>query len=213
MQGSGNYVHEKAAVLQDKVLIHSRASRLFHWSFALSAILLILTGFYNHRPFYLGPVVYRGITHTLHISGYLSMGIFTAWIYYMIVTGDYRHLLLRLRDLREFPVLIKYNLFLEQKLPPHAKYNVGQKLIYTGWFFAFVIEAVTGLFMEFPGWIKHIPPLTMQQIRYYHFVVGLYFVVTVPLHVYLAVTEDPARFQAIFTGWVKKPQKDPFEVR
>lgn len=199
--------------MKDKVLVHSRASRLFHWSFALSVILLMLSGFLIHRPLDLGRLFNIGkAVFYQQVAAYTAMGIFTAWVYYMIVTGDYRNLLFRFRDVREFPAFFKYTLFLEQKLPPHAKYNVGQKLIFTNWFIAFIFQAVTGLFFLRPAWANYVPPLTLQHMRYYHFLVALYFMVTVAVHIYLAVTEDPARFQAMFSGWVKKKQKDPFKV-
>lgn len=203
---------QEDSLLKDKVLIHSRASLFFHWAFAVVITLLLLSSFYIHRPLVLGPLFNMGKNLFVHRTmAYTAMGIFTGWTYYIIVTGDYRNLLFRFRDIREFPAFFRYNLFLEQKLPPHGKYNVGQKLIYSGWFFAFVFLAVTGLFLQFPAWANYVPPLTLQQIRYYHFLVALYFLATIPLHVYLAVTEDPARLQAIFTGWVKKKQKDPFK--
>lgn len=199
---------------ENKVLIHSRASRLLHWSFAVVITLLILSSFYIHRPQVLGPLFNMGKNLFVHRSmAYAAMGIFTAWVYYMIATGDYRNIWFRLADVRQIPAFLKYNLFLEQKLPPHGKYNVGQKIIYTSWFFVFIFQAVTGLLLQFPAWTGYVPPLTLQPIRYYHFLVALYFTATVMLHLYMAMTEDPARLQAIFTGWVKKKETGPFEVR
>lgn len=188
----------------NRLFVYSLASRLLHWSFTIVFILLMFSGIYIHYPLLPGLLFPLGKSLFIHrIMAYSAMGIFIFWIYYVVVTGSYRHLLFRFRNVKELPGLIKYYLFWEQKLPPHEKYNAGQKLFFTSWVFVFVFQVISGLFLQFPAWANDVPPLTLQPIRYYHYLSALYFMLTVAIHTYLAFTEDPARFQAMLTGGIK----------
>ncbi len=194
----------------NKVLIHSRASRLFHWSLALSIMVALPAGFYYHYPLDLGPHYGTGLNGFIkQIASFASMAVFSAWVYYIAITGDYRNHLFSFSELKHFLPLFKYYLFVEKKLPPHPKYNIGQRFFHVAWFLGFLIQSGTGLLLLFPDWTNLVVPLTHQQLRYYHFMVALFFAGSIFLHIYLALTEDPARLQSMFTGWIKRsgPQK------
>ena len=46
-----------------------------------------------------------------------------------------------------------------------------------------------------------------QQIRVTKFFLTIYFIITIILHIYLAHTEDIAKTQSMFTGWVRVLRK------
>lgn len=192
-----------------KVLIQSRFTRAFHWLFALSAIILLVSGFYIYNPVNLGDIFDMKINILLQTSiGFFASGIFFAWVYHHIVTQAYKDILVKRRDLADFVGLMKYYLFIEKKTPVHGKYNAGQRIIYTSWILAFLFMFMTGLFLYSANFGYILPfEVIIQKIRFYHFLGALWFLGTIPVHIYLVLIEDPAKLQAIFTGWVKKPQK------
>lgn len=192
--------------MEDKVLIQSRLNRLFHWLFAGSVILLIVSGFYISNPVSLGDVYDMDANILVQsAAAFFASGVFWAWVYHHIVTRAYKDMWFRRRDVADLKGLLKYYFFMEKKPPVHGKYNSGQRLIYTSWFFAFILMFLTGLVLYSANFGYVLPfPVVIQKIRFYHFLGALWWLGTVPLHIYLSFTEDPAKLQAIFTGWVKK---------
>ncbi len=189
-----------------KVLIQSWLNRTFHWLFSLTVMLLIVSGFYVHRPVSLGPTYSMGLNILIQTAvGFFASGVFFGWVYYHLATQSYRDIWFKFRDIGDFQGLLKYYFFIEKKPPQHGKYNSGQRLIYTSWFFAFIFMFLTGLILYSANFGNVQPfPVIFQKVLFYHFLGALWFLGTVPLHIYLVFTEDPARLQAMFSGWVKK---------
>lgn len=192
--------------MKEKVMVQSRMNRVLHWLFALSVLMLMISGFYINRPVNLGDVFSMDKNILLQTgTAFIATGIFTVWVYYYIVTESFREILFRRRDLADFKGLLKYYFFLTEKPPAYGKYNSGQRLVYTSWFFVFLFMLITGLIMYLANFGNILPfAVGLQKIRFYHFLGALWFLGTVPLHIYLSLTEDPAKMQAILTGWLKK---------
>ena len=190
--------------MTEKVCRQSRLNRIFHWLFALSILSLIISGFSTYWP----PSIEHGMAvhNTVHRSlGFFATGLFWGWVYYHIVTQSYTDVWFRVREIKDLKGLFSYYFFFRKNLPRYGKYNPGQKLIYTGWFFGFIFQFVTGLLLYTANFGNILPfPITLQQLRFYHYAVALWFLGTTPLHIYLATTEDPAKLQAMLTGWVRK---------
>lgn len=195
--------------MSDKVLIQSRLTRIFHWAFTFCVIILLISGLYIHNPVDLGNKFDMQLNILLQTSfGFLAAGIFTVWVYHHIMTQAYKDILVKRRDAAELVGLLKYYFFVEKKPPVHGKYNSGQRIIFTSWIFFFIFIFVTGLILYLINFGNILPvPVLIQKVRFYHFLGAVWFLVTIPVHIYLALTEDPAKLQAIFTGWVKKPEK------
>jgi len=192
--------------MSDKVMIQSGFNRIFHWLMFLSIMLLLISGFYIHNPFNLGVLLDMGTNVLVQLAaGFFASAVFAGWVYYYLVTGSYTDVWFRIQDIADFRGLMKYYFFLEEKPPVHGKYNAGQRLIFTSWFFVFIFMFLTGLALYMMNYNNIIPfGIIPQKIRLYHFLGALWFLGTVPLHIYLALTEDPAKLQAIFTGWIRK---------
>lgn len=195
--------------MSDKALIQSRLTRIFHWAYAFSVIILLISGYYIHQPVDLGNAYDMKTAILLQTSfGFLAAGIFIAWVYHHAVTQAYKEILVKRRDAADLVGLLKYYFFMEKKSPVHGKYNAGQRIIFSSWIFFFILMFVTGLFLYLVNFGNIIPfPVLIQKMRFYHFFGALWFLCTVPVHIYLVFTEDPAKLQAMFTGWVKKPDK------
>lgn len=195
--------------MSDKVLVQSRLTRIFHWSFAFCVTILLISGFYIHNPVDLGNKYDMGMNILLQTSfGFLATGIFAAWVYHHIMTQAYKDILVKNRDAADLVGLLKFYLFMEKKPPGHGKYNAGQRIIYSSWIFFFIFMFVSGLVLYLINFGNIIPvPVLIQKVRFYHFFGAIWFLCTVLIHIYLVFTEDPAKLQSIFTGWVKKPEK------
>lgn len=195
--------------MSKKMLVQSLLTRIFHWSFAFCVILLLISGFNIHDPFRAGGFYEMKMNIFLQtVLGFIATGIFAFWIYHHIVTQAYKDILIRRRDLKDFVGLLKYYLFIEKKSPAHGKYNAGQRFVYSSWIVSFFFMSLTGIILHSSNFGNVIPfPITLQKVRFYHFLVSWWFLATVPLHIYLVLTEDPAKLQSIFTGWVKKTGK------
>lgn len=192
--------------MSQKVLFHSRTTRVFHWLFAGSMIMLLITGLYIHHPVDLGTFYNMGTAVVLQkFFGVVASTLVFSWVYYQIVTQAYKDIAFKFRDAADFMGLLKYYLFMEDKPPVYGKYNAGQRIMYTSWFFVFLFMFVTGLVLYWTD-VGNLPqvPVSLQKVRFYHFLAALWFMGTIPVHIYLVLTEDPAKLQAMFTGWLKK---------
>lgn len=189
--------------------------RLFHWTHVLLLGLAIGTGLLLGDPS-IFPIPMRTIRHThLWINAILS-ALILARIYYAFVTGDYRNFLFHRGDGKRFVKLMTYYFFLAKEAPyEETKYNIGQRLIYVSWIFAWLFQAVTGILLANPHHEQSVLLATYfggyQTIRMTRYLIAVYFVVTIIVHIYLATTSDPAKFQAMFSGFVRvkngKPNK------
>ncbi|MHB8170412.1 MAG: cytochrome b/b6 domain-containing protein [Thermincolia bacterium] len=183
--------------------------RFFHWSFAATIIVLIYTGLYNHYPInILGFADMGNIRIIKYMVSYVALFLLIARIYYGIVTRDIDHIIFNRQDLKDLPGFFRYYFFLAPKEPPHAKYNPGQKLIFTSWILIFGFSAITGFILYDHGYFGWLLPMFggLQYLRFLHYLVFLYFLATTMLHVYLAVSEDPAKLQAMFTGHMRRKE-------
>ncbi len=192
--------------LAEKIYIQSRPNRIFHWISSVNVTMLLITGFYLTKPVNLGDIYEIDIAVFLQAAvGFFQSGIFFAWVYHHLVTGAYRDVRFRLQDAADFRGLLKYYFFMEKKPPVHGKYNAGQRLIYTSWFFVFSFMFITGLILYSANFGYVLPfPVLIQKVRFYHFFGALWFLGTVLVHIYLVLTEDPAKLQAMLTGWVRR---------
>lgn len=180
--------------------------RIFHWGFTLSLPLILLTGLELHKPtsflnLNLGKVL---VVHI--VSSWFSLGFLALRLTDALIRKD-DSLLPKLQTFKLFPKLIAYYFFLRPSPPPSKKYNSGQLFIYFSWILLFLIASFLGLASYWQG--KHLIWLWrlvggFQMLRWLKFTITIYFLATIPLHIYLSLTEDLSRLQAIITGYERK---------
>lgn len=185
--------------------------RIFHWGFALSLTGVILTGLELHKPASFLAFNY-GKVYIVHMAfAWLAMGFVAIRIADAMIRKD-RSLIPKFQDLKQFPKLMAYYFFLRSTPPPSRKYNSGQILIYFSWFILFFISVILGLSSYWAGehlvWVWRLVG-GFQVIRWVKFSASIYFLATIPVHIYLSLTEDMSRLQAMVTGYErKKPQSN-----
>lgn len=189
-----------------KSLLHPLPIRVFHWTMFFSVIALMFTGLYMDNPWSWLNVSMKMVRkiHTF-FSCIVTVNL-AAHIYYYFYTNKISEIILLPRDWSNVPGFLRYVFFITKGHPNFGHYNPGQKLIFSLWFLAVTLAAITGSVLLFPDnthWLQlHLGGL--NQIRIVHYSIAILFVVTVPLHLYLVFTESPANLQAMFTGYINK---------
>lgn len=190
-----------------KILNQHLAIRLFHWPFAALMVIEIITGLFISFGISFPPFFNFRAVRLAHIAtGITALYLVIFRIYYAFFTGDYKNFSLSRRDVSSAVELVKYYLFI-RKTPPrlYGKYNTGQKLVYLSWALMVLYLSAAGivlLYTEPTG----LPAKLLggyQLIRLSKLIGTVYFMVSVTVHVYLIVTEDPAKLQAMVTGWLR----------
>ena len=189
-----------------KLLLHPLPIRIFHWVMFLAVMILLFTGLYMDSPWGWLNVSMEVVrkTHTL-FSSIIIINL-VCHIYYYLYINKISEVLLTTRDFVNVSSFIRYNFFITEGHPNFGRYNPGQKLIFTLWFLAVIIAAATGIILLFPSnsqWLQwKLGGLNM--IRTLHFSIAIFFVMSIPLHLYLVFTESPANLQAMFTGYIRR---------
>ncbi|MBP1759244.1 MAG: Ni,Fe-hydrogenase cytochrome b subunit [Firmicutes bacterium] len=181
--------------------------RVFHWGFAISLTLIIFSGLQLHKPASFLALNFSKVL-TVHVAFcWFAMGFVSIRITDALIRRD-KSLIPQIKDLKQFPKLMAYYFFLRPTPPPARKYNSGQLLIYSSWFLLFLVSSLLGLASYWQGehliWVWRLVG-GFQVIRWIKFVASIYFLATIPVHIYLSITEDISRLQAMVTGYERKP--------
>lgn len=196
----------------ETVLLNPVPVRVFHWVFAACIIVLLVTGFYISRP--VGSLwsslafMDMNLARLLHsAAAFVAIGAVIVRVYWAFFSGDYREFLLSRQDIRDLGGFARYYLFLSDHMPSRGKYNVGQKATYGSWLVVFAFQVISGLILRSPYSLVRAAGLLggLEVVRLLHFGAAVWFLATVLVHIYLALTEDPGRLQAMVTGYVRVP--------
>ncbi|MCX7781720.1 MAG: cytochrome b/b6 domain-containing protein [Negativicutes bacterium] len=180
--------------------------RINHWVMAISAVILTITGFHLSQPFSWLAVKMSMVRKVHFIFGFIALANLVSHIAFYVITKTYNDILLRWRDIKDMPSFLKYFLFLSEPHPNFGKYNPGQRLIFCSWALVLIIGGTAGLAAYFPQQAAFVTKLSggPTGIKWVKYLTAVYFAATIPLHLYLVFSEDPAKLQAIFTGYVRK---------
>jgi len=174
-------------------------------------VLLALTGLQIYSPdsFRLFASTYWA-RYIHFICMYVVVWTMVYKIYYVLVTGEIKELFFTLKDLREFPTLVRYYLFgifTGMKKKDWGKFNPGQKLIYTAWPLLMLLQALTGFALYWPDFFSGFNHLVggMGYVRLWHFATSWVFILTIAVHLYLGSTGATVfdYYKSILTGWEK----------
>ena len=181
--------------------------RVCHWGFAFSLTVVLLTGLELHQPASFLALRFSLVFEAHVVSNWVALGFVTIRLADALIRRD-ASLIPRVHELERFPKLMAYHFFLRSSPPPSKKYNSGQLLIYFSWILLYLIASFLGLASYWQG--KHLIWLWRmvggyQILRWIKFSITIYFLATIPLHIYLSLTENISRLQAMVTGYERKP--------
>ncbi|HEY6931037.1 MAG TPA: formate dehydrogenase subunit gamma [Thermoanaerobaculia bacterium] len=187
-------------VVGNEIIRHNRASRLIHWSVAVTFFLCLFTGMPIWTPVfgwmaYLfgGLSVCRVIHPYIGIAFFIfSIAMFFQWISDMHFRDDERGWL--------GPKLMTYMRY-ETDDSQTGKYNGGQKLLFWAVSLGALGLLLSGLVMWFP---RAFPPILIEFSFLLHDVTFILFVVAIVFHIYLGTAAEPGTFGSMTRGTVTR---------
>jgi thiosulfate reductase cytochrome b subunit len=216
---------------------HHGIVRLTHWLTAVLLVGMIASGLQIYAAFprfgpreapypipnpWTGESFPRWATLGGWLAGGLNWHFALAWPFvitglvylaFLVVSGEWRSLLFRRRDLRPALEMQLYYLHLRREHPPQGKHNALQKAAYTGIVILGAISVLSGFAIYKPVQLWWLTALFggYEVTRYWHFVAVWIFVGFTLLHVVLVLVVDPASLRSMVTGWYRGrfPSHDP----
>jgi thiosulfate reductase cytochrome b subunit len=125
-----------------------------------------------------------------------------AYLAYLAVSGEWRKLVFRPRDIRPAIAMARYYLRIDRDHPPQGKHNALQKAAYSGVIALGVVAVVSGLAVYKPVQLHWLAAALggYQAARWWHFWTVWLFVGFSIVHVALVFLADPATLRAMITG-------------
>ena len=185
--------------------------RVMHWAAAGSIVVLVVTGFYIGRPYFItsGEASAHYLMGWMRFLHFAAAGVFVATAivraYWLFAGNQFE----RWRAL--FPVWkqdwinafkqVKFYLMIQpEKAPHYLGHNPLQQLSYTGLYTLAAAQVVTGFAMygqSRPGGVWYtlfgwVVPLLggIQVVHFVHHVLTWAFLAFIPIHIYLALRAD-----------------------
>ncbi|HYG61634.1 MAG TPA: cytochrome b/b6 domain-containing protein [Thermoanaerobaculia bacterium] len=128
-----------------------------------------------------------------------------AYLIYMAVSGEWRSILFRPRDIPRAWQMQLYYLRLRKEHPPQGKHNALQKLAYTAIILLGALSVLTGFAIYKPVQLSWLVAAFggFELARYWHFWAVWIFVAFTLVHVLLVFVVDPASLRSMITGWYR----------
>jgi Ni/Fe-hydrogenase b-type cytochrome subunit len=205
--------------------------RAMHWVAAVSLVVLVVTGFYIGRPYFMtsGEAVNHYLMGRMRFFHFMAAGALVATGiirgYWLLAGNKFERLgalfPVRPRDWVNMFRQVKYYLMIKPERAPHyLGHNPLQQLSYTGVYVITLLMVVTGFamygqanpggfFYTVFGWVA---PLLggLQVVRFLHHIGTWAFIIFFPIHLYLAIRADnlerTGTISSIFSGgrWVPR---------
>jgi cytochrome b subunit of formate dehydrogenase len=183
--------------------------RLFHFLFLCVIGLKLWSGFAISFPLAGFPNLYSArLTHALLTS--LLAALLVLRLYLAFLDCGWRELLVyRRHELREIGPWLRYYFFLAGKPAESHKYNIIQRLLFTGIFFSLSVLYASGVvLLQPPPQLAGLALLfgSPGAARLIHYLAAVLLAAIVTVHIYLGLTGGAAKLKAMFGGTVKHHQ-------
>ena len=204
------------ATTQIEEIRHPVAFRILHLMIVFSILLLIITGFYIHRPFIDGGGFLMSLVRGVH---FFAAGILIIAAVLRILgmffgrNRDWRSFIPTFADIKLLPKTINYYAYLAKEPEIKKKYNPLQMISYSLVFVLIVFQIVSGFALQYPdGWLSWFNYGLFNneiQVRMAHFIVNWLFVMFLMIHVYLGIREKFDEIKEMYMlPEVEKGQKE-----
>lgn len=204
-----------------KTETHPLPAVALHWAHLLAMVLLFISGWYIYSPFFEGGM---GIMRYIHfIMMYVVILVLVIRIYWAFfgMSGDFHDFSIYQTENRgKLTSVFLYYLFLRKDHPDTGRHSPLKKATYLTWPILIVLEALTGFalytgnifgisFLYAPkamGWLTDLCG-GLANVRIIHYLIMWIFIVTVGVHIYLALVEDIKEFAPMFLGRETKEKR------
>ncbi|HTZ60440.1 MAG TPA: Ni/Fe-hydrogenase, b-type cytochrome subunit [Acidobacteriaceae bacterium] len=202
--------------------------RFAHWMLVLSLIVLTVTGFYMHRPFFEAHgsrAWVMGTVRFVHeLFGFILIAALLLRFYWFFAGNRWAHwralLPITKRQWTGAASMAKFYAFLRREPIPEIGHNPLAAMAYLAVLLLLVTECLTGLILYsvvsqsrvltyFLGWIPRL--VDIQYIRLAHYLIMFSFMAFLIHHVYsavlVAIEQRNGLMESIFSGWKFVPQR------
>jgi Ni/Fe-hydrogenase 1 B-type cytochrome subunit len=183
------------ANLKDNEIRHPMSFRILHELIMVSILLLIITGFYIHRPFIGGAGFLMSMVRGVHTFFAIILIItVVARIVAMFVgkDRDWRSFIPTGADFKLLPKVLNYYAYIGDEPKLKKKYNPLQMISYCVVFIFIIFQIISGLALKYPdalGWFNYGWLNNEIETRMAHFVVMWLLIMFMMIHVYLTIRE------------------------
>ena len=185
--------------------------RAMHWAAAASLVLLVVTGFSIGKPYFLPQAQTSGgyFIGWMRLLHFIAAGVLVATaivrLYWLVAGNKYERFPalfpVRRRDwVNMFRQLKFYLLIHPERAPYYLGHNPLQQVGYTMVYVVALVMVITGFAMygqaNPEGVIRSatlwVPKLfgSMQLVRLVHHVLSWFFLIFIPIHIYMAIRAD-----------------------
>jgi Ni/Fe-hydrogenase 1 B-type cytochrome subunit len=174
---------------------HPMSFRILHELIMASIIILIVTGFYIHRPFVGGAGFLMAMVRGVHFFFAAILIISTVARVINMFVGkdrDWRSFIPTGSDFKLLPGIINYYAYIGKKPVLKKKYNPLQMVSYCLAFVLVIFQILSGLAINYVssfGWFNYGLFNNEIEVRIAHFIVTWLLVMFVMIHVYLTIRE------------------------
>jgi len=189
-------------VVGDEIVRHRLATRVIHWSVALTFFISLISGLPIWTPFFAWMAYLVGGLHTARvIHPYAGVLFFIASLFQFFHWLPDMHM--RKGEKRwAGSKLLAYMRWQTTPDPDEGKYNGGQKFFFYAACLAALGLLLTGIPMWFPLWF---PSILFREICILlHDLTFLLLTASVIGHIYLGTAAEPGTFQAMTRGTVSR---------
>ncbi len=202
-------------MLYERKFAWSVLLRLYHWAFALSIVVLTVTGFYIHFPWTntlmegtgTFPVAMMRYIH--FIAGFVFLAAIIARLYLLLFgnrqerIGDF--IPATPRNLKSLAGTIKGYLYIGKNHEEGLGHNVLAGTAYLITFLAAVIQIISGFYLLYPE-NQFLQGLglsvvgTQQNARFVHYLLMWYFMIFALVHIYMGIWNDITSKEGIISS-------------
>ena len=186
------------AVSRLRVVRHPLAYRILHELRMTSIVILIITGFYIHRPFVAdGGGFLMSLMRGVH---FFAAGLLIFVVLLRILgtfTGPYRDwpsFVIRGKDWKIMPKVMAHYLHLGPMPDQTRKYNAFQMLTYIWLLLLVFLQIVTGFALQYPdGWLSWFTYGIFNNeiaVRLAHYIITWLFLLFILIHTYMGIRES-----------------------
>jgi formate dehydrogenase subunit gamma len=187
-------------VVGSEIVRHRRASRLIHWSVALTFFLCVVTGMPIWTPIFGWMASLVGglsVARVIHPWAGIAFALASVVMFFHWL-GDMRFLPSERGWLG--PKAFEYMRY-ESDDSEVGKYNGGQKLLFWSVSLGMVGLLLSGLLIWFP---RAFPRLLLEFAYIIHDVTFIAFAVAIVFHIYLGTAAEPGTFRSMTRGTVNR---------
>jgi Ni/Fe-hydrogenase 1 B-type cytochrome subunit len=184
---------------------HPLAFRVTHLAILSSILILVVTGFYIHRPFIAdGGGFLMSLTRGVH---FFAAGVLMVTTLLRLISNfigrkrDWRHFMLNGRDLAIIPRVIAHYLHLADMPEIRKKYNPLQMIAYYIVLLMIIFQAISGFALQYPdGWLSGFNYAFFTSevaTRLAHYIITWGFVLFLMIHLYIGIREALVEIKAM----------------